>query len=93
MIKNLLILTFGAFLMALAGCEAPKDRAALEAAQDAAIAEIKSALATKDAEQDGAIAGANKTAQRAEAMTEQNRSALRALNDKIDRMFKTISRK
>ncbi|MBJ57993.1 MAG: hypothetical protein CMP24_07130 [Rickettsiales bacterium] len=86
MFKKLSILTLGVFLLALAGCEAPKDRAALEAAQDAAIAEIKSALAAKDADQDKAIA-------RAEAMTEQNRSALRALNDKIDRMFKTISRK
>ena len=51
------------------------------------------ALEAKDAEQDAAVASANTTAQRAEAMTEQNRSALRALNDKIDRMFKTISRK
>ena len=41
----------------------------------------------------GEAAAATKTAQRAEAMTEQNRSALRALNDKIDRMFRTISRK
>ena len=45
------------------------------------------------AEQDASVEAANKTAQRAEAMTEQNRSALRALNDKIDRMFRTISRK
>ena len=54
---------------------------------------MKASLEAKDAEQDAAVASANKTAQRAEAMTEQNRSALRALNDKIDRMFKTISRK
>ena len=60
---------------------------------DAAIAELKTSLEAKDAEQDANVEAANKTAQRAEAMTEQNRSALRALNDKIDRMFRTISRK
>ena len=85
MFKNLVILPAIAIVIALAGCEAPKD-AALEAAQDAAIADIRSQLETKDAEQDKAVS-------RVEAMTEQNRSALRALNDKIDRMFKTISRK
>ena len=85
MFKNLFILPVIAVIIALAGCEAPKD-AALEAAQDAAIADIRSQLETKDAEQDKAVS-------RVEAMTEQNRSALRALNDKIDRMFRTISRK
>ncbi len=85
MYKNLVILPVIALVIALAGCEAPKD-AALEAAQDAAIADIRSQLETKDAEQDKAVS-------RVEAMTEQNRSALRALNDKIDRMFRTISRK
>ena len=85
MYKNLVILPVIAIVIALAGCEAPKD-AALEAAQDAAIADIRSQLETKDAEQDKAVS-------RVEAMTEQNRSALRALNDKIDRMFRTISRK
>ena len=85
MFKNLVILPAIAIVIALAGCEAPKD-AALEAAQDAAIADIRSQLETKDAEQDKAVS-------RVEAMTEQNRSALRALNDKIVRMFRTISRK
>ena len=85
MFKNLVILPVVAIVIALAGCEAPKD-AALAAAQDAAIADIRSQLETKDAEQDKAVS-------KVEAMTEQNRSALRALNDKIDRMFRTISRK
>ena len=85
MFKNLVILPVIAIVIALAGCEAPKD-AALEAAQDAAIADIRSQLEAKDAEQDKAVS-------RVEAMTEQNRSALRALNDKIVRMFRTISRK
>ena len=85
MFKNLVILPVIAVVITLAGCEAPKN-AALEAAQDAAIADIRSQLEAKDAEQDKAVS-------RVEAMTEQNRSALRALNDKIDRMFRTISRK
>ena len=86
MFKNLVILPIIAFMIALAGCEATKDTAALEAAQDAAIADIRASLEAKDAEQDKAVS-------KVEAMTEQNRSALRALNDKLDRMFRTISRK
>ena len=87
MYKNLVILPVFALIIALAGCEAPKN-----AAIDSAISEAKAAMAKAD-EAAGTANSANKTAQRAEAMTEQNRSALRALNDKIDRMFKTISRK
>ena len=81
MFKNLVIVPSIVLMMALAGCEAPKDNAAIESA----ISEAKAAAE--------AAATANKRAERAEAMTEQNRSALRALNDKIDRMFRTISRK
>ena len=87
MFKNLVILPVIALIIALAGCETTTNNN--NAAIDAAIAEMKA----KDAEQDANVEAANKTAQRAEAMTEQNRSALRALNDKIDRMFRTISRK
>lgn len=87
MFKNLVILPVIALIIALAGCETTNNNN--NAAIDAAIAEMKA----KDAEQDASVEAANKTAQRAEAMTEQNRSALRALNDKIDRMFRTISRK
>ena len=89
MLKNLVILPVIALIIALAGCETTNNNAAI----DAAIAELKTSLEAKDAEQDANVEAANKTAQRAEAMTEQNRSALRALNDKIDRMFRTISRK
>ena len=49
MFKNLVILPVIALVIALAGCEAPKD-AALEAAQDAAIADIRAQLEAKDAE-------------------------------------------
>ena len=85
MFKKLLILPLLAAILVLAGCEAQKNNAAIESA----IAEAK---ATADSASAEAVA-ATKTAQRAEAMTEQNRSALRSLNDKIDRMFRTISRK
>ena len=85
MFKKLLILPFMAVFLIFAGCEAQKNNAAIESA----IAEAKAAAEAAS----GEAANANKTAQRAEAMTEQNRSALRALNDKIDRMFRTISRK
>ena len=88
MFKKLLILPFIALIIVLAGCEAQKNNAAVESA----IAEAKAATAAADAAS-GEAAAATKAAQRAEAMTEQNRSALRALNDKIDRMFRTISRK
>ena len=86
MCKKLLILPFITVVFILAGCEAQKNT---NAAVESAIAEAKAAATDASSKADAA----NKTAQRAEAMTEQNRSALRALNDKIDRMFKTISRK
>ena len=89
MFKNLVIFPVIALIIVLAGCETTNNNAAI----DAAIAELKTSLEAKDAEQDANVEAANKTAERAEAMTEQNRSALRALNDKIDRMFRTISRK
>ena len=89
MFKKLLILPFITVVLILAGCEAQKNT---NAAVESAIAEAKAAAASA-ADASSKADAANKTAQRAEAMTEQNRSALRALNDKIDRMFKTISRK
>ena len=82
---------FIAVVLILAGCEAQKSSSV-----EAAIAEAKAAADSAAGKADAAAGkadAASKTAQRAEAMTEQNRSALRALNDKIDRMFKTISRK
>ena len=85
MFKQLLILPLLAVMIVFAGCEAQKNNAAVESA----IAEAKAAADAAS----GEAAAASKAAQRAEAMTEQNRSALRALNDKIDRMFRTISRK
>ena len=88
MLKNLIIVPIFIAIIALAGCETTSNNAAIESA----ISDSKAAM-SKANEASGAANAANKTAQRAEAMTEQNRSALRALNDKIDRMFRTISRK
>ena len=88
MFKKLTIISMFIAFIALTGCETPTNGAG-NAAIESAISEAKA----KADEASGTANAANKTAQRAEAMTEQNRSALRALNDKIDRMFRTISRK
>ena len=90
MFKNLIIVPIFIAIIALAGCETTSN--SNNAAIESAISDSKAAM-SKANEASGTANAANKTAQRAEAMTEQNRSALRALNDKIDRMFKTISRK
>ena len=89
MFKNLIIVPIFIAIIALAGCETTSNN---NAAIESAISDSKAAM-SKANEASGTANAANKTAQRAEAMTEQNRSALRALNDKIDRMFRTISRK
>ena len=89
MFKNLITVPAFVIILILGGCEtATNNNAAIESA----ISDAKAAM-TKANEASGTANEASKTAQRAEAMTEQNRSALRALNDKIDRMFRTISRK
>jgi hypothetical protein len=85
MLKNLIIIPIFVAIISLAGCETTNNNAAIDSAISEAMSKANEASGTANA--------ANKTAQRAEAMTEQNRSALRALNDKIDRMFRTISRK
>ena len=91
MFKKLVMLPLVVSVLALAGCETT-NQSAIESAISEAKADAKAAM-DKANSASGTADVANKTAQRAEAMTEQNRSALRALNDKIDRMFKTISRK
>ena len=91
MLKKLVILPFMLAFLVLAGCETT-NQSAIESAISEAKADAKAAMDTANSAS-GTADAANKTALRAEAMTEQNRSALRALNDKIDRMFKTISRK
>jgi hypothetical protein len=96
MFKNLIVIPIFVAIITLAGCETTSNN---NAAIESAISDSKAAMSkaneasTTANEASGTANAANKTAQRAEAMTEQNRSALRALNDKIDRMFRTISRK
>ena len=92
MLKKLVILPLTIAFLSLAGCETTSNNAAIDSAISEAKADAKAAM-DKANSASGSADAANKTARRAEAMTEQNRSALRALNDKIDRMFKTISRK
>ena len=90
MIQNIfkLFAALGIIVM-LSACETPNNAVATAAT-------ISAAEAAQDAKLGAAESAANdakKAAERAQAMAEQNQSALRALNDKIDRMFKTMSRK
>ncbi len=64
---------------------AQKSSDAAQAAAEAAMAASQKASA--DAE------SVRRSAEHAAAMAEQNQAALRILNDKIDRMFATMSRK
>ena len=67
-----------------------------EVKQDEAIAAAQAAAdaaAMKANEAFQAAQTARRVAERAVEMANQNQAALRALNDKIDRMFETISRK
>jgi len=67
-----------------------------EVKQDEAIAAAQvaaDAAAMKANEAFQAAQTARRVAERAVEMANQNQAALRALNDKIDRMFETISRK
>jgi len=67
-----------------------------EVKQDEAIAAAQAAAdaaAMKANESFQAAQTARRVAERAIEMANQNQAALRALNDKIDRMFETISRK
>ena len=88
MFKKILLLPFIAAVLILTGCETTN-----KSAIGCAIAEMKATLKLKMLSKMQQLLLLTKQHKRAEAMTEQNRSALRALNDKIDRMFKTISRK
>ena len=74
-----------------------------ETKQDEAIAAAQASADAAQASADAAMTRANEAfqqaqtvrriAERAVEMANQNQAALRALNDKIDRMFETISRK
>tara|TARA_B100000686_G_scaffold143292_1_gene150818 strand:- start:16065 stop:16391 length:327 start_codon:yes stop_codon:yes gene_type:complete len=104
-IKNMLwVCLLGLGLITLSGCQNPQ-MASQEALSAAGSAEAKQdeSIAAAQAAADAASIKANEAfqaaqtarriAERAVEMANQNQAALRALNDKIDRMFETISRK
>ena len=98
------VVMLGFGLIALSGCQNPQ-MASQEALSATGSAETKQdeAIAAAQAAADAAAIKANEAfkaaqtarriAERAVEMANQNQAALRALNDKIDRMFETISRK
>ena len=96
--KIVLAVLFSAFLV-FAGCQQP----AQLAEESSASASGAAAAAAAQSAADSAMTRANEAfqqaqtarriAERAVEMANQNQAALRALNDKIDRMFETISRK
>ena len=92
-------------LLALLGCQNAQlaEESAASASGGAAAAEALTAAQGAQSTADAAMIRANEAfqqaqtvrriAERAVEMANQNQAALRALNDKIDRMFETISRK
>ena len=103
--KSLVVLLFFSTFIAITGCQQPGQLAEESAASTTGSAETKQdeAIAAAQASADAAMTRANEAfqqaqtvrriAERAVEMANQNQAALRALNDKIDRMFETISRK
>ena len=103
--KKLLIVfvVCSAGLALLVGCQntqlaeesvssASGDAAAAQAAAQGAQSSADAAM-TRANEAFQQAGTARRIAERAVEMANQNQAALRALNDKIDRMFETISRK
>ena len=100
--KSLIMMFFAIGFISLTACQntqlASKD--ASSATGDSATADsIAAAQSAADAantranEAFQAAQTARRVAERGVEMANQNQAALRALNDKIDRMFETISRK
>ena len=80
----------------MASKEAASATGSSEQAQDDSIAAAQAAADaanTRANESFQAAQTARRIAERGVEMANQNQAALRALNDKIDRMFETISRK
>lgn len=74
--------------MGMMSSAAEANAAAAEAANQAAAA--NSAMIAENADGDVEL---RRLVERAMAMAEQNRAALRTLSEKVDRMFATMSRK
>jgi flagellar basal body-associated protein FliL len=104
-IKRILMMAIlGTMIIGLSACQntqmASKEAASAtgssEQAQDDSIAAAQAAADnanTRANEAFQAAQTARRVAERGVEMANQNQAALRALNDKIDRMFETISRK
>tara|TARA_B100001029_G_scaffold77359_1_gene63275 strand:+ start:648 stop:971 length:324 start_codon:yes stop_codon:yes gene_type:complete len=103
-IKRILMITLlGTAIVGLSACQntqmASKEALSAtgsEQAQDDSIAAAQAAAdvaTTRANEAFQAAQTARRIAERGVEMANQNQAALRALNDKIDRMFETISRK
>ena len=98
-----MITLVGTAIVGLSACQntqmASKEAVATgssEQAQDDSIAAAQAAAdaaSTRANEAFQAAQTARRVAERGVEMANQNQAALRALNDKIDRMFETISRK
>ncbi len=78
--------------MAMLSAAAEANAAAVEAAGQAVASnsEMIASGSSEDAMRDAEL---RRMVERAMAMSEQNRAGLRALSEKIDRMFATMSRK
>tara|TARA_B110000008_G_scaffold132322_1_gene134430 strand:+ start:1500 stop:1826 length:327 start_codon:yes stop_codon:yes gene_type:complete len=104
-IKKILMITImGTIIVGLSACqntqmaskEAVSATGSSEQMQDDSIAAAQAsadAANTRANEAFQAAQTARRVAERGVEMANQNQAALRALNDKIDRMFETISRK
>ena len=100
--KTFTLLVFALGFISLTACQNTQlaSKEASSAAGDSTIADsIAAAQSTADTaniranEAFQAAQTARRVAERGVEMANQNQAALRALNDKIDRMFETISRK
>ena len=98
-----MITLVGTAIVGLSACQntqmASKEAVATGSSEQAQDDSIAAAQAAADAantranEAFQAAQTARRVAERGVEMANQNQAALRALNDKIDRMFETISRK
>ena len=95
-----MLIIIGITFIALTGCQntqlASEEASAATGGSEEAIAAAQAsadAANTRANEAFQAAQTARRVADRGVEMANQNQAALRALNDKIDRMFETISRK
>ena len=98
--RTLILIVIGITFISLTACQntqlASEEASTATGGSDEAIAAAQAsadAANTRANEAFQAAQTARRVADRGVEMANQNQAALRALNDKIDRMFETISRK